>query len=158
MRNELSRKNTGTPKAPAVHRPVLQELVSDLEESLGDDFLAPEPAKPATPTRSEVPAGSHVQPAQAPEPSFAAAPEFRSNSLDDFVSDLEASLGGEPAPSETAAAPMAYAAAAASGPTAYASTAPVVPAQPRVPQPPTQTAGGVSGVDLGDMFGELKQE
>jgi tetratricopeptide (TPR) repeat protein len=147
------------PKAPAEQRPVLQELVSDLEESLGDDFLAPEPARPAAPSRPEVHAQVHVEPEQVPEPSNDSAPEFRSNSLDDFVSDLEASLGSEPA-DVAAQVPKAYAAAAASGPVAHASTMPMAPAQPRAPQPPAHVASHASGagVDLADMFGELKQE
>jgi tetratricopeptide (TPR) repeat protein len=151
------------PKAPAAQRPVLQELVSDLEDSLGDDFLAPESAKPTAPSQPAVRAQAHVEPQQAPEPSFDAAPEFRSNSLDDFVTDLEASLGNEPAeqPAQPAArAPMTYAAAATSGPVAHASAMPSAPAAPRAPQPPAHGSAGLSGagVDLADMFGELKQE
>jgi tetratricopeptide (TPR) repeat protein len=141
----------------------LQELVSDLEDSLCDDFLAPESAKPTAPSQPAVRAQAHVEPQQAPEPSFDAAPEFRSNSLDDFVTDLEASLGNEPAeqPAQPAArAPMTYAAAATSGPVAHASAMPSAPAAPRAPQPPAHGSAGLSGagVDLADMFGELKQE
>jgi tetratricopeptide (TPR) repeat protein len=147
------------PKAPAAQKPVLQELVSDLEESLGDDFLAPEPAAPAVPLRPEVHAPRHSQAEPAPEPSYAAAQEFRSNSLDDFVTDLEVSLGSEPAeqPAQPAArAAMAYAAAATTSPVAHVPAAPVAPPQPRAPQPPAHVSG--AGVDLADMFGELKQE
>jgi len=151
------------PKAPAAQRPVLQELVSDLEESLGDDFLAPEPAKPAAPSQPPVHAQARVEPEQTPEPSYAGAPEFRSNSLDDFVTDLEASLGTEPAeqPAQPAAqAPRAYAAAATAAPVAHVSATQTTPAQPRAPQPPAHAASHASGagVDLADMFGELKQE
>jgi len=147
-------------KAPAAQRPVLQELVSDLEESLGDDFLAPEAAAPAAPSRAEVHVQAHVEPQQAPEPSYAAAPEFRSNSLDDFVTDLEVSLGSEPAEQPAAQAPKAYAAAASSAPVAHASATHVTPAQPRAPQSGANSSAGLSGagVDLADMFGELKQE
>jgi tetratricopeptide (TPR) repeat protein len=139
---------------------VLQELVSDLEESLGDDFLAPEPAQPAPPSRPEVHAQHETEPEQTSEPSYAAPPEFRSNSLDDFVTDLEASLGTEPAEQPAAQAPKAYAAAASSAPVAHASATHVAPAQPRAPQPPAHSSAGLAGagVDLADMFGELKQE
>ncbi len=142
-------------KAPAAQRPVLQELVSDLEESLGDDFLGPEAEKPPA---SQPHAETHVSPPQASEPAYAA--EFRSNSLDDFVSDLEASLGTEPAPvaePQAAQVPMAYAAAATPGPVAHASTSPAIPLQ-RAPHPNSHNTSGFSGVDLADMFGELKQE
>ncbi|HKR83680.1 MAG TPA: tetratricopeptide repeat protein, partial [Terriglobales bacterium] len=149
-------------KTPPEQRPVLQELVSDLEESLGDDFLTAEGPQPEA-ARPEV----HAPIPAAPEPAgghpYASGQEFRSNSLDDFVSDLEASFGTEPAappeqPAARANAPLAHAAvAAATGPVAHASTIPVAPRQSRAPQAPAAPLSG-AGVDLADIFGELKQE
>ena len=150
--------------APAEQRPVLKELVSDLEESLGDDFLGAEGAPPAPPAMKAHPQ-VHFATESARQPSDGAGQEFRSNSLDDFVSDLEASLGTETAaqpeqPAARAGAPLAQAAAAATGPVAHAPSVPAPPAQPRPPQPPAPTAAPLSGagIDLADMFGELKQE
>ena len=149
---------TSTPQPWPHERPVLQEMVSEIEKSLGDGFLA-EPKK----TRAPEP---------APETVSAQGNEFRSGTLDDFVSDLEASLGGdllpEPAPGPSRTAPVARteapatraAAASASVPGAFASVgslnqplpqAPSLPVQPSMPE-------SAAGVDLSDMFGELKQE
>jgi tetratricopeptide (TPR) repeat protein len=149
-------------KTPPEQRPVLQELVSDLEESLGDDFLTTEGPKPET-ARPEVHAAIPAAPEQAGGHPYESGQEFRSNSLDDFVSDLEASFGTEPAappeqPVAQANAPLAHAAvAAATGPVAHASTIPVPARQPRAPQAPAASLSG-AGVDLADIFGELKQE
>ncbi len=148
--------------------PVLQGLVSDLEASLGDNFLDPDAPKH----------GEHVPVETAPElvhaePVHAEAQEFRSGSLDDFVSDLEASLGVEPvvspeaAPVAQVAVPLAQAAAASAGAAAHSSF--MVPAatpayasaaQAPVAYAPAAHTGPISdtGVDLADMFGELKQE
>jgi len=156
------------PQAPArqpeAQRPVLQELVSNLESSLGDDFLGQ--------THGPAPAEAEPQIAST------AAPAFRSGTLDDFVSDLEASLGNDFYPDSTteqtpvaparAEAPVARAAAA--GAVAGVSGIPVMPAPPAAPsraiQPqaatpnraPASPALEGASVDLADMFGELKQE
>jgi tetratricopeptide (TPR) repeat protein len=146
-------------------RPVLQEMVSEIEESLGDGFLA-EPGKVAAP------------PEPAPETVVAQGNEFRSGTLDDFVSDLEASLEGDflpaavagPTTSAAPAAPTAAVAMAAAAAAVPASRPPVVtqpppaarvPAQASKPEPsvgPGPSLGPGVGVDLSDMFGELKQE
>ena len=151
-------------EAPAPERPVLQEFVSDLEASLGEDFLnvensiAPEVAKPELHLAHEE---KTLRPAQAYE-----AGEFRSNSLDDFVSDLEASLGTEPVaepaqPVAQVAVPRAFAAAASSGVVGQSTVVPPLRTQPPASQvPPQSSQGGMggAGVDLADMFGELKLE
>jgi len=150
------------PNAPEPERPVLQELVSDLEASLGDDFLSPE-AETAAPA-----------PVVAPEPMHAAAQEFRSGSLDDFVSDLEASLGSDlppvqeqapyvapTVPAAKVAAPMAHAAAVSAGAGRFSVAAPPVRPEPQnfhVPAATSTSPHASAGVDLADMFGELKQE
>ncbi len=161
---------TSTPQPWPQERPILQEMVSEIEESLGDGFLAEPKKAPALEA--------------APETVGAQGREFRSGTLDDFVSDLEASLGGdflpqttaEPAPSAAparAATPVAYteaptAMAAAASAAVPASVPPVVfqqpsaraasmPVQPSKPEPGFGT-GSSAGVDLSDMFGELKLE
>ena len=106
------------------------------------------------------------------------APAFRSGTLDDFVSDLEASLGNDFYPdgtTETAPRAPAHrepprAQAAVASAVAGVSPNPVRPAPPARPLPPKQAhvdskhsappsaALEGAGVDLADMFGELKQE
>jgi tetratricopeptide (TPR) repeat protein len=153
-----------TPQPWPHERPVLKEMVSEIEESLGDGFLA-EPERTPTPE----PARETVR---------AQGSEFRSGTLDDFVSDLEASLGGDFLPPATTepfasappagrtAAPVAMAAAAAAA--VPGSRPPVVmqlpmtsaaspPVRSSKPEPSTGPSPGL-GVDLSDMFGELKQE
>jgi len=174
---------TSTPQPWPQERPVVHQMVSEIEQSLGDGFL-PEPEKVAAP-----------QP--EPETVNAQGSEFRSGTLDDFVSDLEASLGSDFLP-ETAASPAAAVAPAArtEAPVARAAAAAAAPAslpqvtiqqpavhqpahqpphhpahQPAVQQPlarpasrpvqpwkPEAAAGVGPGVDLSDMFGELKRE
>jgi pilus assembly protein FimV len=139
--------------------PVLKEIASELEASLGDGFLGEAEPAPAS--------------EQVAENITAQAPEFRAGTLDEFVSDLEASLGNdfssrtsESAPRDAIAAhgemPVARAAAATattSGmttPSAHMDTAGL--RQPVVQPPAPQSFDSAAGVDLSDMFGELKQE
>ncbi|HZP17581.1 MAG TPA: tetratricopeptide repeat protein, partial [Terriglobales bacterium] len=150
------------PKVPATpqpwpkERPVLQEMVSEIEESLGDDFLGGAEATPARETQPAVEAASSKSPA------------FSSGSLDEFVSDLEASLGddfAEPAPEPPARVEASRVRAAAASAGAGRMPAPMnhAPAMPgtvsRAKAPltpgPDQPA---AGVDLASMFGDLKQE
>jgi tetratricopeptide (TPR) repeat protein len=184
-----------TPEPEAVPQPspgVLDEFVSDLETSLGSDFL------PQT-TAHEVPL---PEPTPAPEPetveAAAAVPAAHgADNLNEFVSELEASLGDQFLP-EAPVVPMepqvrtelpgwpqappihqpeppplrAAAAAASASPV----TAPVVPEAEVPTGSPTFTyqhskmrplagtpipapgAEPSAGIDLADMFGELKQE
>ena len=155
------------PKQPPVekHRPVLEDLVSDIENSLGEDFLA------KTRPESEPARVDEVEKTTTAKSTDAGVPAFRTpGTLDDFVSDLEASLGDEeppepiqaplrsapPAPATRPSAPAAMAAAAAA------------PAPAKQPAPASKAdvhsgstmpaAASAVGVDLSDMFGELKQE
>jgi tetratricopeptide (TPR) repeat protein len=160
------------PPRAAAERPVLQELVSEIEESLGDGF-APQ-AEPAHAAKMP------VAEAPVPEP-VAQEHQFRSGTLDEFVSDLEASLGSDfvaeaPAQAEApvqtrAKAPMPQAAVAeAQAPIARAAVASAMPtsampqmALPVIQQPSSTnvaspTAEGTASVDLANMFGELKHE
>jgi tetratricopeptide (TPR) repeat protein len=185
---------------------VLHEFVTDLESSLGEEFLPGTVARPE-PEHQPAPAG-HVEPAVA-----AAQPPAV---LGEFVADIEASLGEDflkaaPVPEPQPAAPVAKAkpvppipaappkvappmaasaAASASVTHAVAPQAPVAKTAPTMaappapaasvawsapviakPQPPSMPVapaapaaaksspfGEDAGVDLAEMFGELKQD
>jgi pilus assembly protein FimV len=180
---------------------VLDALVSDLESSLGDEFLPQTTAHEVAPEPTPKP--------QAVELTAAAtehqAQRHDSGKLNAFVSDLEASLGdsflaeapvaqaepvsqlkavpevaaksehpsakSEPAipiSAPPAQVPAAMAAAATHSAAAHetANTPPTFTYRPSVDRPLTpQTSGSTlpkfdssAGVDLGDMFGELKHE
>jgi tetratricopeptide (TPR) repeat protein len=183
-----------TPQPWPQERPVLHQMVSEIEQSLGDEFLA-EPEKAAAPQiepeiELKIEPKIEPQPEAQPETVHAKGEEFRSGTLDDFVSDLEASLGSDFLPDavahSTAAAPVEHAevpvAMAAAAPASAPQIAPQKPAmQPRViqrpafqqpviqqaarpasqPIQPSKAAAAASadpGVDLSDMFGELKKE
>ena len=185
---------------PAPHAGVLQDFVSDLESSLGSEFL------PGTVAHAAPPATAPV--AQATPAANQPAPV-----LGEFVADIEASLGEDflkaapvpeaqpvvakapPAPLKPAAlveprveakkvSPLAASAAASASPSSAVASAVVHPVQAPVvavasaipaasnPQPvapvlpPTAPAsaakaspfGEDAGIDLADMFGELKRD
>src|SRR5271165_5494456 len=178
---------------------VLQELVSDLESSLGENFLPATVSKPAEPS---------IVPPSAPQHQPAAhsttAPAAASHApvLDKVVAEIEGSLGADflksapvaapeaarvaPAaplappsipPSTQKISPLAASAAASasatsqaappalhipvSAPAASAAPSPVA-AVPHAPAPPAAavvpSALQAAGVDLAEMFGELKQD
>jgi tetratricopeptide (TPR) repeat protein len=142
-------------------RPVLQEMVSEIEASLEDGFVAETPAV-------EDAAVAYAEPVVE---STASAQQFRAGTLDEFVSDLEASLGNDfptapaavvpQAPAVAAAVPVARAAAAATSSAAASSGAAAAPALQIPPPQPVSAPQAVqpfAGVDLSDMFGELKSE
>ncbi|MGB6474534.1 MAG: tetratricopeptide repeat protein [Candidatus Sulfotelmatobacter sp.] len=195
---------------PEIEEPapaVLQEFVSDLESSLGDNFLPGAAAKPA-----ELP---HAQKhARAAEPELAPVAHTQpvvagqqAPALGEFVADLEASLGddfltaapvaapqiAQPTAKVTPAIPRPVSTPQVSAPAASAAAAapamgrvapappPNVPAvvaqaphiiEPPKPQPPVPAPvapphaaaakaspfGDEPGVDLAEMFGELKQD
>ena len=196
---------------PAPAHGVLKEFVTDLESSLGRDFLPGAVAKPAAPAeRKPVAPSAHV-------PAAAAAPS--APVLGTFVADIEASLGedflkaapvakpearaavakAQPAPvapvgvaAPKVAPPMAASAAASAShaapvappvspaavapsfqsvaaPAAAWPTQPPAPPKPAAPiVPPAAPApaaakasspfGDEAGIDLAEMFGELKQD
>jgi tetratricopeptide (TPR) repeat protein len=148
-------------------RPVLQEMVSEIEASLGDGFVAETPAVEEAPV-------AYAEPVVE---STASAQQFRAGTLDEFVSDLEASLGNDfptapaavvpQAPAPVAAVPVARAAAAATSSAAASSAAAAAPALApspalQIPSPQSVSASQAgepfAGVDLSEMFGELKTE
>jgi tetratricopeptide (TPR) repeat protein len=155
--------------AVAQQSPALQSIVPEQEVSANEGFI-PEP--------QDAPAMEY-----AGEGVGSQQPEFRAGTLDEFVSDLEASLGSDflpevtPEPATPAPvvaqtrtqipAPVALAAAAstiASGSPAASSHAGQVSAETFnvsaliPPDPHPATAGSAAGVDLAEMFGELKHE
>ena len=146
--------------APAQPAPVLGEFVADIEASLGEDFLkaapVPEP-KPSAPVAA-------VKPVSVPPPAIPAEPRK--------VSPLAASAAASAAPSSSVAPVSAPAVKAPPAPPMpVASAAPVPPVAPK-PQPPAAPVlpavapapAGKSpfaeeaGIDLADMFGELKKD
>ena len=139
------------PQQPSRTVSPLDDMVSDLEASLGSGFLPQ--AGPAAAAEESV---------ESPAASVASGP----GTLDEFVSDLEASLGSDflpeapavPAalsPAQHIEAPAARAAAASAMASVPAPARPLVPA---VPAGPTGSSEIISGVDLSEMFGELKHE
>ncbi len=191
---------------PVVHEPepesrpaVLREFVSDLETSLGDNFLPGTVSKPAVTT----PVKPGAAPAAHSEPTVAAG--TTAPLLGEFVADIEASLGEDflksapvagPQPSAAvanpaappmaasaaasasvshAAAPASHGAPANAAPMAAASVAWHAPVEaPRPPAIPAAHApaagltapaaakaspfGEDAGIDIAEMFGELKQD
>jgi len=163
--------------APAATAPgALDGFVSDLESSLGDGFLPQTAAKEF-----------EVKPEAQAELVPVASTTESAPALKEFVSDLESSLGDSflaAAPTATTvaaeapktAAPatkapevaVAMAAAAAAAPAASPAPgaptftyqpSPVRPLAPQTPGPvPPAKSDSAAGVDLADMFGELKHE
>ena len=148
------------PKAGLAEEPssagVLGEFVSDLEESLGDGFLA------------EAPAVEYAEPAAAKTPTPAVSTqvhEFAAKPAVTHAAAAAASVGG----SLPVAPPIAVTAAPAPStippavPTASAAAPAIqpapVPSMPHIPEPASAPAKfSAAGVDLAEMFGELKQD
>jgi len=156
--------------AAAKSAPVLGEFVADIEASLGTDFLhavpasAPKPAA-AAPSPKPVPPAPVVAP---PAPPRVAPPMAASAAA-------SASVSTHVAPSAPVAppAPPLATAPAVPAPTASVAWSAPLPAAPR-PQPPAPAIpvapaapaaapkgspfGEDAGIDLAEMFGELKQD
>ena len=169
---------------------ILDALVSDLESSLGDGFLPQTTVREVTP----VPASEPPQTVEVASASAQSQPH-PIGKLDNFVSDLEASLGdnflaeapkapGTPASKPDLAAAKPEAPVAASAPAAHVPAAMAAAATRSGPASDAVSAAapisyhapvdrplaaGIAGsssakfdlgpaVDLGDMFGELKHE
>ncbi len=151
---ELEPVGNATPTTFGVpQNEVIGEFVADLEASLGDDFLkdAPVPEPVHAP---------QAQPVQESKPPVAAAP-----------AQQWPAPAAQPAPPAVASAAAASASASApvissqaSAPVAQQSAhaAPVAAVPPIIPGPPAAAKsspfGEDAGVDLAEMFGELKQD
>ena len=171
------------PVVPAAHTepaiaagesaPVLGEFVADIEASLGEDFLKAAPVaqpEPSVPVAKALPQTAHrtpepvVTPPVAP-PAVATRPVVAPKVIPPMAASAaaSASAGNQGAPAAPQSAPVMAAPAAAPA-ASVAWHAPVVSA-PR-PQPPVShaPAGKASpfsddaGVDLAEMFGELKHD
>ena len=192
-----------TPEPEPQHPGVLQDFVTDLESSLGDTFL------PGTVAQTPPAAPAPVAQAKA-----AAAASQPAPALGEFVADIEASLGedflkaapkvdSKPAPAAAAKPavptppvarpvppakpPLAVSAAASASPNAHVAAVIPPPARPVAPAPMASAApapapvapkaaaitpvippsapaakasvfGEDPGIDLAEMFGELKQD
>ncbi len=141
--------------------PVLGEFVADIEASLGEDFLKAAPVPEAAPP---VPVPT---PSRAPKPAPAAAAAVPVETKK--VSPMAASAAASAAPSQAVAPistrpvaaqpviPVAVASAIPVPPKPQAPAAPVVP--PAAPAPAGKSPFGEdAGIDLADMFGELKKD
>ena len=148
-------------QAPATHAepaaaaqagaPVLGEFVADIEASLGEDFLkaAPvaeaQPAPPAPAKAKPAPAAVAPAPVAAPKAPWAAS-------------------AAASASSTASAAPVSHPVAPVTPPAAAWPAPPVQAPKPQPPVAPASAAVGKSpfaedaGVDLAEMFGELKQD
>jgi tetratricopeptide (TPR) repeat protein len=205
-------------EAPATEIPViasadeqshgaLPEFVSDLESSLGDNFLSAAESHEAEPVVehafADAAAAEHGVPPELEAVGESAPTIFgtkQPEALGEFVADLESSLGEDflktaPVPEQEAAipsqaapqigVPLAAGAAASSGNAAISAqlaaavprqsaAAPAIsspsssPAYPPARSPATAGSGSISadlspasqeaGVDLAEMFGELRQD
>jgi tetratricopeptide (TPR) repeat protein len=170
------------PTEPAVAAsqggPVLGEFVADIEASLGEDFVPAAPAaqaQPAAPTAKAAPAPTVSAP-PAPAPAISAppipAPPISAPPVAPKPSPIAASAAAS-ASAPTYVAPPVIAPPAVAPP-AKPSAPTAWPAPPSVaskPQPPAVPAahapaapaaaspfGEEAGVDLAEMFGELKQD
>ena len=161
---ELEPVGNATPTTFGVpQNEVIGEFVADLEASLGDDFLkdapVPEPvsaaqvhaaqaqtAPEAKPPVAAAPAQQWPAPAPAPASPVVSAPAVASAAA-------ASASSGAPAISSQASAPLAQ---------QSAHVASVAPVPAIIPGPPTATKsspfGEDAGVDLAEMFGELKQD
>jgi tetratricopeptide (TPR) repeat protein len=133
--------------------PVLGEFVADIEASLGEDFLKaapvpePQPAAPVAATRP-VPAPAPVTPVEAKRISPLAASAAASASPAAPV--VARPVQSVPVPAVPVASIRTVAPAAAS--------APVLPPTPPAAAAKSSPFGEDAGVDLADMFGELKKD
>ena len=145
---------TAVPTQPA---PVLGKFVADIEASLGEDFLKAAPV-PEAQRPAPVAAAKPV-----PAPPAAVPVETRK------IAPMAASAAASAAPSS--AAPPVAAPVVKAPPVPVASVTPVAPAalKPQAPAasvlpPPAGAPAGKSpfgedaGIDLADMFGELKKD
>ncbi len=136
---------------------VLGEFVADIEASLGEDFLKAAPVPEARPVVAR------AQPAPpAPKPAAPVEAKVEPNR----ISPLAASAAASASPTSSVASAVVHPVQAPAAPVAS-----TIPAAPR-PQPPTPVLppatpavaskaspfGEDAGIDLADMFGELKKD
>ncbi|HEV2397858.1 MAG TPA: tetratricopeptide repeat protein [Candidatus Sulfotelmatobacter sp.] len=142
------------PRPAAQPAPVLGEFVADIEATLGEDFLkaAPVPDSQRAAKAKPAPAvAASVVPARVEVPAPKIAP-------------LAASAAASAAPTSPVASAVPRPAVAPPAPPVRtvvappAPPAPVIPAAPPAPAAKASPFGEDAGVDLAEMFGELKQD
>ncbi len=154
--------------------PVLGEFVADIEASLGEDFLrgapvarpdAPAPVAQAVSKPIPAPTPAVVQPVVTPEtiPSSVVAPRVAPPMAASAAASASANQVAPAAPQSAPAPPAATASVAWQAPVANVPK-PQPPAVPASHAPATRVAakgspfGDDAGVDLAEMFGELKHD
>lgn len=134
------------PAAAARTTQVLGKFVADIEASLGEDFLKSAPvAKPQPPV-------APAPPVAAPAPAAKASPGIAASA----AASASAPSYTPPAPQSSAAVAWPTPAVEAPKPHPPAVPAPHPPAAPAAA--PVSPFGEEPGVDLAEMFGELKQD
>jgi tetratricopeptide (TPR) repeat protein len=135
---------------------VIGEFVADLEASLGEDFLKdapvaePEPAPQAQPVLETKPAGVAVPAQQWPAPTSAHASPVK---VPAPTAAAAAASSGTPAISSQASVPVPQQSVPAP---AAPQISPIIPGAPTAAK--SSPFGEDAGVDLAEMFGELKQD
>ena len=139
------------PPAPQA-APVLGQFVADIEASLGEDFLKSAPAskpQPAAPAAKVAPAAPVAPPAVVTKASPAIAASAAAS----------AAAPAYVAPTAPPSSPVAWPAPAVEAPKPHPAAPTVAAAQVPAPAPaPASPFGEEAGVDLAEMFGELKQD
>ena len=148
--------------AAAKSAPVLGEFVADIEASLGEDFLHAAPvAEPRT--ASVAPKPVSPTPVAAPAPAKVAPPLAASAAAAASAATHVAPPAPVP-PVAASAVPVPAASVAWSAPMPAAPKpqppAPVIPVSPVAPAASAKGSpfGEDAGIDLAEMFGELKQD
>jgi pilus assembly protein FimV len=152
------------PVVPEAAPAPLNSLVSDLDASLGNNFLGQPPtaaahaAPPSATAKVVPPAAEPIAIPAAPVAAPAVPAAAAESTLGNLVSDLESALGDNFLPSAPAVAtPAQVPAPVAMSAAAGASASPTVSSH-QIPVPPAAAIEASAGVDLADMFGELKHE
>jgi tetratricopeptide (TPR) repeat protein len=149
------------PTAPAGQpAPVLGEFVADIEASLGEDFLTAAPVaepKPAAPV-------AVAKPVPPPAPIAPLETRVEARKISPLAASAAASASpaapvAQVAPRPMQAAPVPAAPIASPRTVApVASSAPALPPTPPAPAAKSSPFGEDAGIDLADMFGELKKD
>jgi tetratricopeptide (TPR) repeat protein len=152
-RPELEPIGNAAPTTFGIPQPEpMGEFVADLEASLGEDFLKaapvpePEPA-PETQPATQIETTAVSAPAShwpVPAPASVGAP----------VASAAAAASGSPSISQHSVAPAPQQSAAS--PAAHKPVAPIIPSTPAAAA--SSPFGEDAGVDLAEMFGELKHD
>ena len=142
--------------APTQPARVLGEFVADIEASLGEDFLKSAPVEKPAPS---VPAVKPVPTAPA-TPAKVAAPLAASAAASAAPSASIAPVAARPvqAPPAPPTPVASVATVAPLAPKPQAPVAPVLPVAPAAPAAKSSPFGDDAGIDLADMFGELKKD